>query len=150
MQMEITKGKDKDLLKFIDDAHLTDPFADRFGHTRTFIRGSSRIDYIFMDQALVPSIKSIGYLGTHDGATLDHVTAYVDMDHRQMFAGIITKPPPLTARDILIEQEDKVQNFLRHVLAQFETHKVVERIFRLAADFASHGATELNEQKYNK
>ena len=144
------KGKDKDLEKFIDDAQLTDPYADRFGHTRTFIRGSSRIDYIFMDRALVPSIKSIGYLGTHEGATSDHIMAYVDMDQQQMFAGILNKPPPATARDILVEQEDKVQKFLRHALAQFETHKIAERVFRLAADFAKDGATTENEQKYNK
>ena len=144
------KGKDKDLLKFMDGAQLTDPYAERFGHTRTFIRGSSRIDYILMDRALVPSIKRIGYLGTHDGATSDHVMAYVDMDHQQMFAGILNKPPPATARDILIEQEDKVQRFLRHVIAQFETHKIAERVFQLAADFAAHGATTLNESKYNK
>ena len=144
------KGKDKDLLKFVDDAQLTDPYADRFGHTRTFIRGSSRIDYIFMDRALIPSIKSIGYLGTHEGAISDHVMAYVDMDHQQMFAGIMNKPPPATARDILIEQEDKVQRFLRHVLAQFETHKIAERVFQLAAGFAGHGATTVNVTKYNK
>lgn len=144
------KGKDKDLLKFMDDSQLTDPYADRFGHTRTFIRGSSRIDYIFMDRALIPSLKSIGYLGTHDGATSDHVMAYADFDHQQMFAGIINKPPPAIAREIRIEQEDKVQNFLRHVLAQFETHKMAERVFQLAADFAGHGSTTINEQKYNK
>ena len=144
------KGKDKDLLTFMDGAQLTDPYAERFGHTRTFIRGSSRIDYILMDRALVPLIKSIGYLGTHDGATSDHVMAYVDMDHQQMFAGILNKPPPATARDILIEQEDKVQRFLRHVIAQFETHKIAERVFQLAANFAAHGATTVNESKYNK
>jgi hypothetical protein len=39
--------------------------------------------------------------------------AYVDMEQKTMFAGLINRPPPAHSRDILIEQEDKVQDFLQ-------------------------------------
>ena len=51
--------KDKGLQQFIDETQLDDPYASRFGHTRTYIHGSSHLDYIFMDKALLPSIRRI-------------------------------------------------------------------------------------------
>ena len=89
------QGKDKGLQSFLDKSHLVDPYADRFGHTRTYLHGKLRLDYIFMDPALVQSITAIGYLGTHEGANSDHIMAYVDMDQRSLFAGLINRPPPL-------------------------------------------------------
>jgi hypothetical protein len=143
-------GKDTDLKNFITNASLCDPFQDRYPQPiRTYLHGSSRIDYIFMDSALTPAIKNIGYLGTHDGAISDHVLAYVDMDHSQMFAGLINRPPPAHLREILIEQEDKVQAFLRLIHTQFDAQNFAERVFSLAHDFSTNSASQTNIDKYN-
>ena len=103
-----------------------------------------------MDKALLPSISRIGYLGTHEGTPSDHITAYVDMDHESMFAGLINRPLMAQSREILIEQEDKVQNFLREVQARFSEHTLAERVFALAKSFVEAGPTTENIDRYNK
>lgn len=111
---DYTSGKDKGLQNFLSATGLCNPYLERFTTpTWTYQHGSSRIDYVFMDKALTHSLKRIGYLGTHEGEISNHVMAYVDMEQKTMFAGLINRPPPAHSRDILIEQEDKVQDFLQ-------------------------------------
>ena len=143
-------GKDNGLRNFVVDTGLCDPFQDRFPtQTRTYLHGTTRIDYIFMDPALTHAVQRIGYLGTHEGAISDHVMAYVDMDHQQMFAGIVNRPPMAHSREILIEQEDKVQAFLRAVTPVLEEHNIERRVFNLARSFAEHRTTKENQTTYN-
>lgn len=145
------KGKDKALSNFISRAKLRDPYVERFPDPiRTYLHGPNRIDYIFMDGALVQSIQSIGYLGTHDGAVSDHVMAYVDMDATKLWTGLIHRPPRLHSREILIEQEDKVQTFLRALRPQFEARNFDERVAKLAKAFVAHKASPTNIVAYNK
>ena len=147
---DYVSGKDKGLQTFLKATGLCDPYLERFPTpTRTYQHGSSRIDYIFMDKALTHSIKRIGYLGTHDGATSDHVLAYVDMEQQTMFAGLIHRPPPAHSREILIEQEDKVQDFLCALRPQFEAQNIECRVFDLARQFAEHKATSATVRAYN-
>lgn len=103
-----------------------------------------------MDPALVQSITAIGYLGTHEGAISDHIMAYVDMDQKEMFAGLINKPPPLQSREIQIEQEDKVQAFLRVLRNRLDDNTIAERTYALALSFAEHKASDENIRSYNK
>ncbi len=144
-------GKNNGLKNFVVDTGLSDPFHDRFPEpTRTYIHGTTRIHYIFMDPALTHSIQWIGYLGTHEGAVLDHVMAYVDMDHRQMFVGVVNRPPMAHSPEILIEQEDKVQAFLRALQPVLTEHNIESKVFKLARSFAEHKATTENKTTYNK
>ena len=136
-------GRDGDLREFITNACLCDPFYDKFHISPpTNVNGATRIDYIFMDRALCPAITHIGYLGTHDGAMSDHVVGYVDFDESQLFAGITNRPLPLHSREILIEQEDKVLDFLTSLYPILDAHNFDERVFSLAKTFASNGANE--------
>ena len=103
-----------------------------------------------MDGALTPqSVQRISYLGSHDGAISDHVLGYVDMDHPQMFAGTLHKPPPPQLRDITIGQEDKIQAFHKVLHNQLDVHKVHDRAVALANSFAENKATTENIEKYN-
>ena len=143
-------GKDATLGNFLLNTGLQDPFLSRYKNPiRTYLRGSNRIDYIFMDGALTQSVQRIGYLGTHEGAISDHVMAYVDMDHHQMFAGTLNKPPPPHLRDIMIGQEDKIQAFHKVLHTQLDVHKIHERAIELATSFAESKATTTNIDKYN-
>jgi hypothetical protein len=136
---DYTQGHDVKLATFLTRTHLSDPYRDHYPNPiRTYIRGSSRIDYIFMDRALTHSIINIGYLASHEGAESDHVLAYVDMNQQSMFGGLINRPPPAHSREILIEQEDKVQDFLRALKPLFEYHKLERRVFELAGKFAEY------------
>jgi hypothetical protein len=114
---------DMSLATFIHNTHLQDPFYEKFNMTpRTYLHGTKRIDYILVNPVLAPSIKSIGYLGTHMGADSDHVMAFVDFDEAQLFHGIINRPVMFQARDILISQTDKVLEFTSLLETSLEEH----------------------------
>ncbi len=105
---------DMDLAQFLTDTDLGDPFHDKFALTpRTTINGSKRIDYIFTDPRLAPSILWIGYLGTHEGADSDHCLAYMDLDEKTLFRGIINRPVPHHSREITLAQDDKIIAYIK-------------------------------------
>ena len=142
-------GNDKNLRAFITNSCLCDPFYEKFRTSPpTHVNGSTRIDYILMDRALCPALTAIGYLGTHDGAISDHVVGYADFNERALFAGIINRPLPLHSREILIEQSDKVQDFLASLYPVLDAHNYDERVFTLAKSFACSGATDSTVAKY--
>jgi hypothetical protein len=142
---------DTSLASFIDSAGLADPFLDKFGfNPPTYQFGKNRIDYIFVDPGLISSITHIGYLGTHEGILSDHVMAYVDFDEAKLFSGLINRPPPFHSREILIEQEDKVRDFLTALIPALEAHNIAGRTFDLARSFAEHNASTENIISYNK
>ena len=102
-----------------------------------------------MDNALCPAIRCIGYLGTHEGALSDHVVGYVDFDEQCLFQGVINRPLPAHSREILIEQEDKIQDFLLALHASLDSHNFDSRVMALAERFATHGPTPPNITRYN-
>ena len=144
------KGKDKELADFLNTNGLCDPFYDKFQISpATYIHGSNRLDYIFMDPALTGAIKRIGYLGTHDGAMSDHVMAVMDICETTLFAGILNRPPQHHSREILIAQEDKVANFLNTICPLLKEHEMHRRVFDLAVDFVTAGATDKLIHRYH-
>lgn len=83
-------NQDKALERFLEDNNLIDPYSDKFqSNPCTYAYGMSRIDYIFTDPACTPAIQSVGYLGTHQGAFSDHCLAFIDVDERKLFQGIL-------------------------------------------------------------
>jgi hypothetical protein len=146
------KGKDPGLTTFLQHSGLSDPFYDKFEIIPpTYQFGRSRIDYIFVDPALTPAISHIGYLGTHEGILSDHVMAYIDFDEAKLFSGLINHPPPFRAREITIEQADKVQTFLNELLPALEAHNIASRTFKLAKSFVEHKkASNENVTTYKK
>jgi hypothetical protein len=87
------RGSDKYFTSFLNEAGLDDPFFDKFQISPpTYIRGNRRLDYIFTDPALSPSLVRIGYLGTHDGVMSDHVMILADFDERRLFSGVLNRP----------------------------------------------------------
>ena len=135
------KGKrpDMQMTRFIERCGLVDPFLDKFQvSTRTYINGPNRLDFWLMDAVAVPAIRGIGYLGTHEGAAnADHVLGWVDFDERVLFQGVINRPVQLHSREFLIEQDDKVQQFLQEFIKKLETAKIAEKTFSMARSFVS-------------
>lgn len=145
------RGNDKQLEAFLNQAGLTDPFFKKIGiNPPTYQFGKSQIDYIFVDPGLTHAITHIGYLGIHEGVTSDHVMAYVDFDEDRLFAGLVNRPPPFHSREILIEQEDKVQALLRELIPALDAHNIAGRTFELARSFTEHKASPENIKTYNK
>jgi hypothetical protein len=135
---------------FLTKAGLGDPFFDRFQISPpTYVRGSCRLDYIFVDPSLTSSLLRIGYLGTHDGAVSDHVMAVADFDEHTLFAGTLNRPPAFHSREILIEQADKTQAFLQTVLPRLKDQHIQQRTFELAESFTTGGACPGNITTYH-
>lgn len=141
---------DTELAQFLIDTDLSDPFHDKFSITpRTTINGTKRIDYIFTDPRLAPSILRIGYLGTHEGADSDHCLAYMDLDEATVFRGIINRPVPHHSREITLAQDDKILAYIEAVETAFRDHKTREKVFTLADSFAREGDTTTNIHQYH-
>ena len=145
------KEADGDLRRFVSEAHLVDHFHEKFpAPIRTYIYGTKRLDYIFVDPSLTQAISRIGYLGTHEGAFSDHTMAYVDFHSNLLFKGIIHRPMELHAREFRIEQRDKVEKFLEAVISELKNHRIKERVFRLAGAFRKYGETPRNNSDYQQ
>jgi exonuclease III len=88
-----TKKSGSALQSFLQETQLQDPLYERFHNdgltALTYARGTSRIDYMFFDEALLPAIKRIGTLGLHEALVSDHVMLYVDLDKKELFQGLI-------------------------------------------------------------
>ena len=144
------RGDDKHFASFLNDAGLDDPFFDKFQISPpTYIRGSRRIDFIFIDPALASSLVRIGHLGTHDGVMSDHAMILADFDERQLFAGVLNRPPPRHSREILIEQTDKIQAFLLTFIPRIKASNLHQRVFDLVPDFLDNGSTEANITRFH-
>ena len=50
----------------------------------TFARGSRRIDFILVNEAIVPAIVSIGTLGICEAVISDHIMMYIDLVERKL------------------------------------------------------------------
>ena len=104
------------LRTFLQETQLQDPLYQRFNKdgltASTYARGSSRIDYMFFDGALVQSIRRIGTLGLHEAIVSDHVMLYVDFDEKELFQGLINRPVRVPSREFILAQADKCDKFL--------------------------------------
>lgn len=142
----------KALRNFLQETQLQDPLHQRFhkdGLTAsTYARGSSRIDYMFFDEALLPSIRRIGTLGLHDAMVSDHVMLYADMDEKELFQGLINRPVRIPSREFIIAQADKCEKFLEEV--KILTKDIPFQVNQLVETFRRFGATEYAIKEYNK
>jgi hypothetical protein len=102
---------------FLTEMGLADPLYDRFaGHgltSTTYARGSSRIDFIFFDKALLPAVVRIGTLGLHEAMVSDHVMVYADLDEALLFDGQVNRPVRVPSREFMLAQADKCEIFLK-------------------------------------
>ena len=137
------------LRKFLERNQLIDPFYEKFKTSpRTYERGPSRLDYIFIDPALKDTVRRVGYLGSQEGNMSDHTMCYVDFDSKTLFRGILNRPVDLPSREFLLTQADKTLKFTCILRRLQEEHKIRERVFKLARCFAEHGKTADNVKKY--
>ena len=121
-------GEDKGLREFVERTELVDVYRERFpGRISTYVNGTKRLDYILMDPALEEAVHHIGYLGTYEGAFLDHVYAYVDFDEGRLFRGKINWPVDVHSRESMLEQIDKKEAFVNKVRGPFRTTRCVKR-----------------------
>ena len=145
-----TTGRDSALQLFLHDNNLINPFYDKFQTSpRTYAYGSRRIDYIFTDPICAHAITAVGYLGTHQGAYSDHCLAYIDVDERRMFNGVLNRPVHHHSREITLAQDDKVLQFTKDFTDKLNEHSVQGLMMKLADGFTVHGALVKNVEVYH-
>ena len=104
---------DTELQEFIETTNLVDIFYKKFKESpRTFMWGVKQLEYILIDPSLIPTVESIGYLGTHEGSDTDHVYMFMDLNDRITHQGILYHPITSKLRDFMITQSDEVKTFL--------------------------------------
>ncbi|KAL7502579.1 hypothetical protein ACHAXN_000520, partial [Cyclotella atomus] len=140
------------LKTFLQETQLQDPLYERFhkeGLTAsTYARGSSRIDYMFFDEALVQSIRRIGTLGLHEAIVSDHVMLYVDLDEKELFQGLINRPVRVPSREFILAQADKCEKFL--TMVRKLTKDVPMQVDGIVATFRRNGSTHQAIEAYNR
>jgi hypothetical protein len=112
------EGKEK-LRKFLEQNQLIDPYYEKFKTSpRTYERGPSHLDYIFIDPVLKDAVQRVGYLGSQEGNLSDHTMCYINFDSKTLFRGIINRPVDLPnrpvdlpSREFMLTQADKVLTF---------------------------------------
>ena len=78
------------------------------------------------------------------------VSRYTPFIEKQLFGGTINRPVTRQSREILIEQADKVKAFLEESISMSVSHKITERVAKLAGSFVRSGRTENNIEEYHK
>ena len=136
------KGQDKDLARFMEENNLDDPYRERYeGHTRTYMYGRRRLDYILMDPVIAKAVINIGYLATHEGAM---------SDVRRLFRGAIHRPVEVHSRDFMINQSDKNAEFQRKMVETVRRQEIGRRVQELAMRFKKKERTERNVADYQQ
>jgi hypothetical protein len=143
----------KQLSAFLAETGLVDPLHDRFigqGLTpTTYARGSSRIDFIFFDQALAPAIKRIGTLGLHEAMVSDHVMVYADLDESLLFDGQVHRPVRVPNREFMLSQADKCEIFMKAFKKLASDCNFRRRVESIEARMAAIGPSETLVLEYN-
>lgn len=148
-----TSPSGKQLSSFLTEVGLVDPLYDRFcnqGLTKsTYARGSSRIDFIFVDKALAPAIKRIGTLGLHEAMFSDHVMVYADIDESLLFDGQVNRPVRVPNREFMLSQADKCEIFIKAFKKLAQDFNFKKRIESIEARMAVTGPSEMLVLEYN-
>jgi hypothetical protein len=143
----------KELNRFLTETQLCDPLYDKFQETglakSTYARGKRRIDFIFVDRAIVPAIKRIGTLGLHQAMISDHVMVYADLDEEELFQGKINRPVRVPCREFLLAQADKCESFITAFKQKCEERNFRQRAESLYAEFQTQGMSDALVDRYN-
>jgi hypothetical protein len=148
-----TSPTGRQLAVFLNEMGLVDPLYERFSNQgltpTTYARGSSRIDFILFDKALVPAVSRIGTLGLHEAMVSDHVMVYADLNESILFDGQIHRPVRVPNREFMLSQADKCEIFLRAFKQAAVQCNFRKRVESLESRMSVLGPSELLVLEYN-
>ena len=112
------------MTKLCNDCGLVDPVFELHGcsNFNTHINGTSCIDYILIDPALMPAVQAAGYeaFGTH--IVSDHRGVYIDVNE-SLFFGNATLPPPTSNPRVYNSKSPKhTVQYFEHMTTHLEDH----------------------------
>ena len=67
---------------------------------RTYDKGRTVIDYLFVTEDVVPTVNAAGYMPFNHRVHSDHRGFYLDIDTAKLFGSIAARLPPPCKREI--------------------------------------------------
>eukprot|EP00980_Cylindrotheca_fusiformis_P020498 scaffold7555_cov72-Cylindrotheca_fusiformis.AAC.3 len=83
----------------------------------TYIRGTTRLDFVLISRDLLPAVRQCGYLPYHSHFRTDHRFAFVDFDLKTLFGSASTKLASHAFREFSSKDPKRVEQYL---LAKFK------------------------------
>jgi hypothetical protein len=113
---------------------LVDPFTYLHTHSApppTYIRGKSRLDYIFVSSSIIHTVEGAGILTTFLG---DHCPCFLDFSTNSLFLDQQHSIAPRSRRGLQIYDLRKVDTYLDNLHKQFTYHNIEQKVAQLHED----------------
>ena len=118
-------GRSNELTRLLAKTGLVDVIAHRHeGLPRTYLRGTQRIDFIFLSPALLPIVRKCGHLGIQDGIPSDHSALWIELDGVKLFRGATPSLASPLSKPFSMQETKKVEKFLTTLEAYFTQHRI--------------------------
>ena len=114
------------------DATMNKHMATNF---TTYQSGTSVLDYILMDEALLETVTHCGYEPFKINILSDHRGVYVDFSTHHLFGDSIQPLAPPQHRDISSRKSDQIAPYFRHKSKHLEDHKWFQQIEHLQRSY---------------
>eukprot|EP00957_Ditylum_brightwellii_P131309 10014884-Ditylum_brightwellii.AAC.1 len=129
-------ANDEDLLQSgFYKFHWKNNLVDVFTHIHLTVtppaiyqRGQHRLDHIFIAPALIPVLKSTGFLPYNIPFSSDHSSAYVDFDKEILFTGETNNPLDSAYRNLMPSNPQSRENYCKKVKLNFKQEKIIEKV----------------------
>ena len=99
---------------------------------RTCIKGTRRIDYIFISPTLAPALQGVGHVGIQDAILSDHCGLWIDFNARELFKGNTETLGSIIDAPFTMRQVRKVEQFIEKIESHLQETRVEERLDNLA------------------
>ena len=115
--------------KLCSECHLVDPITTIHGPQdfATYNRGHKVLDYILVDEELLPSIVRCGYEPFNSNFFSDHRGVYIDVD-TDMFFGDQVQLAAMQSRDLVSTKQYQIAPYFKHKHQHLEDHNWFEKI----------------------
>ena len=116
---------------------------------RTFNRGSSAIDHIYMTKHLVDNVTYAGYAPFSEGYISDHRGLFFDIKENALFPTTQSNIMHHEFRKLKSKLPKRVEKYIEKLDEDWETHKITEKFKELAANMKLEGKTKRMSKKLN-
>ena len=111
--------EDNNLIDIIKDMHEDEP-------SRTYARGTRRLDYLFGDQHIRDAAEKSGYLALHEGYMSDHTLGWIDFNTISLFRNTAYLPEGPESRQFTLTNKEKKRQY-QEKLRDIHKHQQIAR-----------------------
>eukprot|EP00957_Ditylum_brightwellii_P006571 497852-Ditylum_brightwellii.AAC.1 len=118
--------------------YTSNDLVEEFGHLHpgvtlpnTYQRSKNHTDYIFVTPALIPALKSMGFLPFNVLFVSNHSAAYAEFDKEILFRGKLNNPFEGANRNLIAGNPACQEHYCKLLKEHFTQHKIKENIAAL-------------------